>query len=609
MSREFMYNEDEEEPEGVIFEKLLDRLNDWRSVPEIVRFTFKSLSDIVKSHTMAIRDLEIQIATKANRSELVQKANLTDLNRMIEETRISSSETKTIETIHTLLEEKATRKECQYLISGKFNEIKSELDKKADIRELQNEIRAVKAFWEEGALRKTQSKDLDSIYKLLEEKASIRDVSSALKDKVSVKDLSIALEEKANIRDVNAALEDKASKQSVSTALQKKVNRSDVEYKLGQFDKYIDTLRVSIERAQSALSEEIANKVANTGEKEVYTEVTKITSSMRNDMKKIEEKSNDTILKIEDRIKGLYEEVMSIKSRMGQMASKIEEKDRQPKQNEAVYESIRSDIRISMTKDVEKLVKDISATKMYLEDLINTRVRDLTNIVDQKPNKYEISTIISEQKFHRVYQEDIEGLKKSLDLVMKRGNSEIYAVLDALRNDMMQKVNTQDLLALLKSKPDTQEIKELVMLSLHSNEDKLIIETLCSENCSGRWLWKSGDVRAGYTVPWEIQSVNTCPENFIWEKDSSSVIAVTPGLYEVFFGFFTSKKPVVQFLVNGEAVILDMSSEGKAWGRHRDGNIVGATTTEYVALPARARLSITYSGPRIVEGFLSLRKL
>jgi hypothetical protein len=147
------------------------------------------------------------------------------------------------------------------------------------------------------------------------------------------------------------------------------------------------------------------------------------------------------------------------------------------------------------------------------------------------------------------------------------------------------------------------------MLSLHSNEDKMIIETLCSENCSGRWLWKSGDVRAGYTVPWEIQSVNTCPENFIWEKDSSSVIAVTPGLYEVFFGFFTSKKPVVQFLVNGEAVILDMSSEGKAWGRHRDGNIVGATTTEYVALPARARLSITYSGPRIVEGFLSLRKL
>ena len=110
-------------------------------------------------------------------------------------------------------------------------------------------------------------------------------------------------------------------------------------------------------------------------------------------------------------------------------------------------------------------------------------------------------------------------------------------------------------------------------------------------------------------MPWEIQSLNTCPENFVWEKDSPSIIAVTPGLYEVFFGFFTGKKPVVQLLVNGEAVIFDINGEGKAWGRHRDGNIVGATITDYIALPARARICLSYSGPRIVEGFLSLRKL
>ena len=84
---------------------------------------------------------------------------------------------------------------------------------------------------------------------------------------------------------------------------------------------------------------------------------------------------------------------------------------------------------------------------------------------------------------------------------------------------------------------------------------------------------------------------------------------MTPGLYEVFFGFFAGKKPQIQLLVNGEAVIIDTSGECKVWGRHRDGNIVGAACTDYVALPARARISITYSGPRIVEGFISLRKL
>lgn len=103
--------------------------------------------------------------------------------------------------------------------------------------------------------------------------------------------------------------------------------------------------------------------------------------------------------------------------------------------------------------------------------------------------------------------------------------------------------------------------------------------------------------------------MNTCPENFIWEKDGISIITVTPGLYELFFGFFTGKKPAIQVLVNGETVILGVGGDEKAWGRHRDGNIIGATTTEYIALPSRARLSISYTGPRIVEGFLSLRKL
>ena len=86
MSREYLYQE-EDEGEGVIVDELLNGLNDWRSVPDIVRLTFKALSDVVKSHTSAIHELELQIATKCNRSELVQKANLTDINRLLSEIR------------------------------------------------------------------------------------------------------------------------------------------------------------------------------------------------------------------------------------------------------------------------------------------------------------------------------------------------------------------------------------------------------------------------------------------------------------------------------------------------------------------------------------------
>ena len=29
-------------------------------------------------------------------------------------------------------------------------------------------------------------------------------------------------------------------------------------------------------------------------------------------------------------------------------------------------------------------------------------------------------------------------------------------------------------------------------------------EVLCQENCSARWLWKSGELQNGFAIPWEI---------------------------------------------------------------------------------------------------------
>lgn len=31
-----------------------------------------------------------------------------------------------------------------------------------------------------------------------------------------------------------------------------------------------------------------------------------------------------------------------------------------------------------------------------------------------------------------------------------------------------------------------------------------INDTLCSENCVGRWIWKTGMVINGYNIPWEV---------------------------------------------------------------------------------------------------------
>ena len=86
-------------------------------------------------------------------------------------------------------------------------------------------------------------------------------------------------------------------------------------------------------------------------------------------------------------------------------------------------------------------------------------------------------------------------------------------------------------------------------------------ELMCAENCSARWMWKSGNLAPnGYAVPWEVQSINTCPENFLWEEDKSVILTVAPGLYEISLGFFCHKKPTVQVLVNGETILTAVNS-------------------------------------------------
>jgi hypothetical protein len=120
-------------------------------------------------------------------------------------------------------------------------------------------------------------------------------------------------------------------------------------------------------------------------------------------------------------------------------------------------------------------------------------------------------------------------------------------------------------------------------------------------------------------VPWNVQSVNTDPVNFIWERDKSCIVTVAPGLYEVNFGFFVRKKPAIQILVNGEPVLAAVNSASyvlhhssgrlTSVGRHPSGNITGLTLIDFLALPAKAKIAITYNGEPGGEGFLTLKKL
>jgi len=125
---------------------------------------------------------------------------------------------------------------------------------------------------------------------------------------------------------------------------------------------------------------------------------------------------------------------------------------------------------------------------------------------------------------------------------------------------MSRKSNIKDVCALLDMKSNTEEVNK-AFDEIHEEMDKNVVtktelsealteqnsinEALCAENCSARWLWKSGELQNGFAIPWEIQTINTCPENFLWDEYKSMILTVAPGLYEVNFGFFSAKQPTI----------------------------------------------------------------
>lgn len=197
---------------------------------------------------------------------------------------------------------------------------------------------------------------------------------------------------------------------------------------------------------------------------------------------------------------------------------------------------------------------------------------------------------------------------------------------------MRDKADTSSMLAMLELKSDKNEMEEQLLQLARQIETKASLDDLSrsiadqrnvndciyGELSVGRWIWNSGKTKSGGHVPWNVQTVCTQPDNFVWKKGATHITTISPGLYEIVFGFFTKKKPTVQLLLNGEpclsavnsaSQLLHHSSSRLANVQHPAGNVTGLTLIDFLALPAKAKLSIAYSGETAAEGFLSLRKL
>lgn len=85
------------------------------------------------------------------------------------------------------------------------------------------------------------------------------------------------------------------------------------------------------------------------------------------------------------------------------------------------------------------------------------------------------------------------------------------------------KANTEDVNKVLVDVCNELEKKAAASALDRALRDQAIVNAgLCADMSFGRWIWKSGKTKAGKGIPWNVQTINSDPDNFVWEKDKAS---------------------------------------------------------------------------------------
>ena len=380
-----------------------------------------------------------------------------------------------------------------------------------------------------------------------------------------------------------------------------------------------------INKIRLLISDYEDNKNINNNNNDPQGEIlkSKINNMIENNNNRIIQKLNEKldILKFQEFLNDLKED----------LNNKINI-DLMKKSNDEIINKLNNKISELYTDINSQLLQKVS--KDEIEPLLSNRLDyNKNNMLNNNLNNL-LNDKLSINDFKEYIENISSDLKQKLD-INKFNNiiSTFNSNFENIHKDMNSKADVKNVLELATNKLDIDNFNKVIKSiqkdmnsKVNSNDfsnamdnQAIINDTLCNENNLGRWLWKSGKVKNNLCVPWEIQVINTSPDNFKWEKDKSVIGINEGGLYEINLGFYADKKPMVHILVNGEVVVnaingnnsaIQQSTGGKmkGIGKTSFGNVTGLTMVDFIILPDKAKLSISYNGEEGI-GFLGLKKL
>ena len=608
---------------------------------------------------ISLNDINKFLNLKANNSEVFQAIdnicnsietlpNMSLINE-INKDKISKNE------IENYLKEKPSIEDIQNLLDDKID--KNEFNNKFE--DLVQNIETFKKFMGEKIDELASKKELKKIEN-------------------NQKDMLNNLEKKADKEYVFNSLKIKSDKNEINTILDNKLDKADyanilklIENKLNK-DEFINYQKIKDNEIRQN-----NNKLDDT-----YLTIIKEMNNKIQEMKKNINTRFDIlnidIEKINDKIKSKYESINilinEINSRKLDNVDYINllKKKLDIDKFDPLIKKIKNNLErnfVEISKTNEEMIKNLMNNKIndinkvlsktldeqntklnnYIEINQNKLIQyqiDVQSIINKldSENKSEISKLRNEiienlevkitEKFYELTEETKVNKNNNQNSLLNSNDNE-------LNNKLSKNMKTESLIRekceinelTLKYDEIKNELKNnRIEFSNALDNQALINETLCEENKLGKWGWTMGKLKNNYNIIWDIQSINTYPDNYILENDKSLLLIKQGGIYEIIFGFYGyNKKPNIQILVNNEIILSNSNKNNKSLyenGGHSlhmtntgfyksnkniaiNGgfrNITGITLIDYIYLENNSKLSVFYNGDT-ARGFLSIKKI
>ena len=356
------------------------------------------------------------------------------------------------------------------------------------------------------------------------------------------------------------------------------------------------------------------NEILQENNLEINNNLEQINSEIKNLEKNLDEKINK---KIDENKFDTY--LTNIKKELN---SKISILDSQ-KNIQDIMISFEQKINILITELKQELITNFENLLHEKADI--TLLNDKISSIDFNILKDYITTIDYDlkQKMESMFNDYINITNTNMENLNKEMLSNITNNKSQINSLLNSKANIDELnIALNQIKKELNNKVNNIEFKNSMNNQAMINDIICNENQVGRWLWKSSKNKNKLAIPWDIQSVNTAPDNYIWEKSGINIIVINGGIYQVSLGLYfnsnINKKIQVQIIVNSDNVINvknnnfnNLNNNNNDYYNNKGNNLKKMNSVSYndfVLLKDNSKIIVTFNGEEGF-GFIGLKKL